>query len=128
MLRLVLYLLNGRRSTGEVMGWSIGYDDNWKRDIGYGVPSICDHPGCTERIDRGLGYVCGATPYGEPKGCGLFFCGKHQIGIYQRCARCARYNKKKFTPKPDMLQWIQHKKTHPSWAEWRKENSPEIRP
>src|SRR4051812_7048849 len=26
------------------MGWSIGYDSNWQRDIGYGVPAFCDHP------------------------------------------------------------------------------------
>ena len=29
------------------MGWSIGYDEKWQRDIGYGVPAICDYPGCT---------------------------------------------------------------------------------
>ena len=28
------------------MGWSIGYDNNWNRDIGYGVPAFCDHPKC----------------------------------------------------------------------------------
>jgi hypothetical protein len=59
------------------MGWAIGYDDNWDRDIGYGVPGECDAPGCHARIDRGLGYVCGGQPYGGEKGCGLFFCGKH---------------------------------------------------
>ena len=36
------------------MSWSIGYDDNWDRDIGYGVPAYCDHPGCNEEIDRGF--------------------------------------------------------------------------
>lgn len=41
------------------MGWSIGFDSNWNRDIGYGVPAFCDHPGCTAEIDRGLAYVCG---------------------------------------------------------------------
>lgn len=30
------------------MGWSIGYDDKWFRDIGYGVPAYCDHPGYGE--------------------------------------------------------------------------------
>lgn len=42
------------------MSWAVGYDTNWHRDIGYGVPAECDHPECTERIDRGLGYVCAA--------------------------------------------------------------------
>lgn len=33
------------------MGWSIGYDNSWKRDIGYGVPAFCDHPGCMTSIN-----------------------------------------------------------------------------
>ena len=37
------------------MGWSLGYDGRWKRDIGYGVPAVCDFPGCNEEIDRGCG-------------------------------------------------------------------------
>ncbi len=44
------------------MGWSLGHDNRWGkfgRDIGYGVPAICDHPGCNAEIDRGLSYVCG---------------------------------------------------------------------
>lgn len=50
------------------MGWSIGYDNNWKRDIGYGVPATCDHPDCNEEIDRGLAYVCGNEPRGGEDG------------------------------------------------------------
>ena len=50
------------------MGWSIGYDSNWDRDIGYGVPAYCDHPDCNEEIDRGLSYVCGGEPYGGDRG------------------------------------------------------------
>src|SRR5690606_23075125 len=53
------------------MGWAVGYDSNWNRDIGYGVPTTCDHPGCNEKIDRGLSYVCGDEPYGGEHGCGL---------------------------------------------------------
>ena len=34
------------------MGWSIGYDNTWNRDIGYGVPATCDHLGCAAEIDR----------------------------------------------------------------------------
>ena len=113
------------------MGWSIGYDSTWGRDIGYGVPAYCDHPDCNEEIDRGLGYVCGGGPYGEnPRGegdgCGLFFCGKHLNGA-NLCDRCASadeaYNP--FPAKPDHLTWIRHKLTDPSWGRWRKEN-PEI--
>ena len=36
-----------RKESGQ-MGWSIGYDTNWKRDIGYGVPAKCDHPRCDD--------------------------------------------------------------------------------
>lgn len=39
------------------MGWSVGFDENWQRDIGYGVPAYCDHPQCKAEIDRGLDYV-----------------------------------------------------------------------
>jgi hypothetical protein len=57
------------------MSWAVGFDSNWKRDIGYGVPATCDRPGCGTGIDRGLAYVCGGQPYGGEEGCGLYFCG-----------------------------------------------------
>jgi len=103
------------------MGWSVGYDDYWKRDIGYGVPAICDHPECNEEIDRGLGYVCGGEPYGGDDGCGLYFCGKHQENGLQQCERCIN-DQEPFQPKPDTEKWIDHKMTHESWAEWRNGN------
>lgn len=59
------------------MGYEIGYDDNWQRDIGYGVPAECDHPGCHAKIDRGLSYICGGDIGGGELGCGLFFCYDH---------------------------------------------------
>ncbi|HEV7521417.1 MAG TPA: hypothetical protein VGP89_09990, partial [Candidatus Angelobacter sp.] len=59
------------------MGWSLGFDSNWQRDIGYGVPAYCDHPKCNKKIDRGLSYVCGGEPYGGELGCGLYFCSEH---------------------------------------------------
>lgn len=110
------------------MGWAVGYDDNWKRDIGYGVPSICDHPDCNEKIDRGLSYVCGGEPYGGEHGCGLYFCGKHlsyQKTGTQICDQCGN-NRNPFTPKPDLEEWISHKATDPSWAAWRGEQEKAI--
>ena len=109
------------------MGWSIGFDTNWNRDIGYSVPAFCDHPKCSEEIDRGLGYVCGGEPYGEPHGCGLYFCSKHQRGYGpQLCSRCVN-RKPPYKPKPDHPRWIKWKLTDESWAEWRKDNPREVK-
>lgn len=111
------------------MGWSIGYDENWKRDIGYGVPAVCDHPDCSEEIDRGLSYVCGGEPYGGDRGCGLYFCGKH-LHMYaqlpQLCSRCGPRLRLPFTAKPDVAAWINHKLTDESWQQWRDENPKEV--
>lgn len=107
------------------MEWSLRYDSNWKRDIGYGVPAYCDHPKCNEEIDRGLAHVCGGEPYGGDHGCGLYFCGKHHGYFpWKKCSRC-KNKKKPFEPKPDHPEWIHHKATDESWADWRKENAVE---
>ena len=113
------------------MSWSIGFDNHWNRDVGYGVPAICDAPNCEEEIDRGLSYVCGAEqPYGGNNGCGLYFCGKHKFfhsfrngdsGFF--CKKCVNH-KSPYKPKPDVVKWINHKMTDESWAEWRK--SPDL--
>lgn len=106
------------------MGWSIGFDSTWNRDIGYGVPATCDHPGCGEQIDRGLSYVCGEEPYGGERGCGLFFCDKHLLWserLPRLCARC-KDRRKPFAATPDVPDWIKWKLTDSSWKEWRAEN------
>lgn len=103
------------------MSWSIGYDSDWDRDIGYGVPCLCDHPKCNKKIHRGLSYVCGAEPYGGENGCGLFFCDEHQIADHQLCERCSK-NKKPFKPKEDIKEWILWKLKDENWSDWRKEN------
>jgi hypothetical protein len=103
------------------MGWSVGFDQNWNRDIGYGVPSICDHPDCKKVINRGLGYVCcDQEPYGGQRGCGLFFCEEHS-SVSHICERC-EVGELPFEPTPDIEKWKHHKKTDPSWAKWREEN------
>lgn len=110
------------------MGWSVGYDDNWKRDVGYGVPAMCDHPDCNERIDRGISYVCGGQPYGGERGCGLFFCSSHlyyHARLPVLCSRCED-RRKPFLAKPDLPEWMEWKLTHPSWAQWREENPAEV--
>lgn len=102
------------------MGWAVGFDDHWHRDIGYGVPAFCDHPRCHAEIDRGLAYVCGGEPYGGERGCGLYFCGEHLAAYAPLCSRC-RNRKPPFAAKADHPLWIAHKATDPSWAAWREE-------
>jgi len=109
------------------MGWSIGYDEQWNRDIGYGVPATCDHPACGAKIDRGLSFVCGSDVAGGNWGCGLFFCSAHKCLVDVAdgthpclCERCAGgYDV--FTPTADTPEWINHKLTDASWAQWRAE-------
>ena len=107
------------------MGWSIGYDSNWHRDIGYGVPAYCNSPDCNEKIDRGLAHVCGNEPYGGENGCGLYFCSKHQYDHLQRCSRCHNY-KKPYAAKPDHPEWVKHKLMDESWEQWRKDNPKDV--
>jgi hypothetical protein len=111
------------------MSWAIGSFEG--RDIGYGVPAICDHPDCNESIDRGLGYVCGnGQPWGDDEGCGLFFCMDHGGGTL--CERCQEIldtgddSLPIFQPKPDVPEWINHKLTDQSWQRWRDENLAEV--
>lgn len=74
------------------MGWSNCGQDRDGREIGYGIPATCDHPGCTKRIDRGLAYVCGGEHGGGENGCGKYFCYEHLVmGVVdaQLCPECA---------------------------------------
>lgn len=116
-----IYIEAGAARKGDAVSWSIGFDERWQRDIGYGVPAYCDHPDCNEKIDRGLAYVCGAEPYGGDQGCGLYFCEKHQKDYHQRCERCAE-GKDSFNPKPDHPEWLRWKLTDESWERWRIEH------
>ncbi len=132
------------------MGWSIGFDREWRRDIGYGVPAKCDHPDCDEDIHRGLSYVCGHDPYGGDTGCGLYFCSQHLTNVWddagdelatdangnelvQLCERCVQRHEnpddsigEPFTPKPDLEIWMIHKLNDESWQQWRAENPGEV--
>lgn len=111
------------------MGWSIGFDSRWNRDIGYGVPAVCDYPGCGAAIDRGLSFVCGGEPYGGEHGCGLYFCDGHMAiifdaaldGAFQQCERC-EHEQPPFDPTPDTREWTEWKLADESWAAWRDEN------
>lgn len=109
------------------MGWAVGYDHDWQRDIGYGVPAVCDHPGCNEKINRGLAHVCGQEPFGGNKGCGLYFCSKHLVfgkGTLL-CDRCT-HGRKFYKAKPDVMDWIKHKLRDQSWKPWRDQNQKQV--
>lgn len=111
------------------MGWSVGYDNKHERDIGYGVPAICDSPGCGEEINRGLSYVCGGAAYGGDSGCGLFFCGSHRYfktdDKLELCAAC-RDGQPAFKASADTAEWINWKLTDESWQKWRNENPEKV--
>ena len=102
------------------MSWAIGYDNKWKRDVGYGVPSLCDHPDCEVEIDRGLAHVCKEQQPKGGDGCGLYFCEDHQSYLGE-CERC-QDGLPPFTPKPDLPLWVKFKMQDVSWAAWREEN------
>lgn len=115
-----------------------------KRWGGYGVPTICEHPDCTEEIDRGMSFACGGEPFSE-YGCDRYFCGKHrqticynpstgkkcrhqkdcECEIVEVCERCAK-GKEPFPYKPEAKEWLNHLLTDESWEEWRKNNPKEV--
>jgi len=112
------------------MSWAVGTGKDG-RDVGYGVPALCDHPGCNVKIDRGLPYVCGMiNTEGEERGCGLHFCQAHMRYAQkygQLCRHCwPRPLKKGLTRKPDLPEWTIHKLTDPSWSDWREANPEEV--
>jgi hypothetical protein len=49
----------------------------------------------------------------------LYFCEKHR-NFDNLCGRC-RNRKPPHRAKPDSFAWTEHKRTHPSWEAWRKE-------
>ena len=109
------------------MGYGVYFREG--RWSGYGVPAVCDHPDCTEKIDRGMGYLCGEEPSPE-KGCGLAFCSSHLwIGggddDPQMCDRCCD-DEPPYSPKPDAQEWVDHMLTDDSWEQWRDENPAQV--
>lgn len=135
------------------MGWAVGHMNH--RDIGYGVPSLCDHPDCDKKIDRGLAYCCGDEPWGDI-GCHLYFCEDHRFfGVFdsegnpidqdaeeEKAAEAGEEFDDSglayvevcdrclaglpcYQPKEDILEWVWWKLNAPSWATWRSEE-PEV--
>lgn len=61
------------------MSWANCGDDSKGRPIGYAHAAICDHPGCTEEIDRGLSYACGGMHGEDCDYCEGYFCAEHLV-------------------------------------------------
>jgi len=79
------------------MGWANCGVDSRGRQIGYSHPAVCDHPGCTAEIDRGLSYACGDMHGDTEYGCDLYFCEEHLFytevaegRVEPLCAECAK--------------------------------------
>ncbi len=62
------------------MSWADCGTDSKGRPIGYAFAATCDHPGCTEEIDRGLAYACGGM-HGTFNSCEGYFCEKHLFSV-----------------------------------------------
>lgn len=69
------------------------YRNGQEIEAGYAVEDVCNKDDCPAKIDRGLDYLCGATPGGDEYGCGGYFCGEHMYsslrdGEPQCCTAC----------------------------------------
>lgn len=67
------------------MGWGNCGLDGKGRPIGYMHEATCDHPGCNEKIDRGLGYVCGEMHGEDEVSCEGYFCSEHRSDHVDHC-------------------------------------------
>ncbi len=47
------------------------------RWVGYAITAECEHPDCSEEIDRGLAYACGGEHGDGEDFCDGYFCGSH---------------------------------------------------
>lgn len=65
------------------MGWADCGTDSKGRNIGYAYEATCDHEGCSERIDRGLSYVCGDMHGEDEVSCEKYFCEEHRNGFIE---------------------------------------------
>jgi len=84
------------------MGWSDCGTDSQGRPIGYSHEGTCGHPGCEEKIERSLSYVCGDMHGEDEISCERYFCDGHKRNWAQRgkddtvsvCDECAEALKK----------------------------------
>jgi len=67
------------------MGWAHCGNDTEGRLIGYAIEALCDHPGCTKEIDRGLDFACGGMHGELDHACEKYFCWDHRFFIAVDC-------------------------------------------
>lgn len=127
------------------MGYAV-YRIGHGRWGGYGVPAYCEHPECSEEIDRGMAFACGGEP-GDDHGCDMYFCEKHreytgfkgngesypdylcdcdedcECTYKEVCHPCAS-NEPSYPYKHEHPDWIKHLQTDESWKDWRDGDDP----
>lgn len=105
------------------MGWFIGWDSDYLRWKGYGVPAYCEQPACKRVVDRGIGFLC--------QRCEMTFCGDHKAAGF--CERCidveeaesdaqemqGKEGAQPFPLKPEHPHWLSHLRRDRTWAKWR---------
>lgn len=74
------------------MGWAFCGTNDHGQEMGYGVEAVCDEPGCTAVIDRGLAHVCGRM-HEDSETCHKYYCSEHLFMASVRpggglCSRC----------------------------------------
>jgi len=129
------------------MGYSVYYSIENNRFQGYGVPAYCDHPDCTNEIDRGISYVCCGDQL-HTNSCGGYYCQDHEhlclilleedfegltsdeISENFDLDECPEFDedgyfyqcKHKPIQHKEHPEWVEHMSTDESWNVWRNEN------
>ena len=101
------------------MGYAVGWDEEYGRFRGYGVPAWCDGM-CGTKIDRGMGWEVegydeldeDGEPIGEPDGMRLYLCSNCDVNDLDEDGHLP----------PEHPEWLEHVLTDDSWATWRDEN------
>lgn len=138
------------------MGYSVYYSDKNTRFQGYAMHAYCDHPGCKNEIDRGMGYVCCGNQ-DHPNSCGGFYCAEHadlctlisedefeealddeevqeqlesygltEMPVFDEDGYFYHCQHEPIEKDKEHPQWLNHVLTDESWEEWRNAN-PEMR-
>ena len=74
------------------MAWGDVGDDQWGRALGWAIKAVCDEPGCTADIDRGLGYICGMpnATHGSWRDEGMVGCGRYYCVHHRKSHECPK--------------------------------------